>query len=267
MPRDTLLFRLFNPELYIPYNRWIAGIGSVVCAAAIAKVAYLKYEFEAEKSRGRSDDERQLSSRTGARDDRDDEARDGDGGATDDDDHPPSRRNRARGQIRSPRCHPRAGGRALAVVVRRARDLDSIPTRGDDDKNAAAVPSTSAGDAKDVQGTAEERANKRKDLYMMFRRQVRDSPAKGFSRQAYENGVVIVRCPGCQVQHLVADRYGWFGEPGSVEDFLKGRGETVVTGKAGTEDDDGTLEIDRAQLEAWMAKQGVGATTNEKGES
>ena len=56
-------------------------------------------------------------------------------------------------------------------------------------------------------------------------------------------------------------RYGWFGEPGSVEDFLKGRGETVVTGKAGTADDDGTLEIDRAQLEAWMAKQGVGATT------
>ena len=49
--RDTLLFRVFNPELYIPYNRWIAGIGSVVCAAAIAKVAYLKYEHEAEKSR------------------------------------------------------------------------------------------------------------------------------------------------------------------------------------------------------------------------
>ncbi len=52
VPRDTLLFRLFNPELYIPYNRWIAGIGSIVCAAAIAKVAFLKYEFEAEKSRG-----------------------------------------------------------------------------------------------------------------------------------------------------------------------------------------------------------------------
>ena len=41
----------------------------------------------------------------------------------------------------------------------------------------------------------------------------------------------------------------------------------MVTGKAGTEDDDGTLEIDRAQLEAWMAKQGVGAATNEEGES
>ena len=164
--------------------------------------------------------------------------------------------------------------RALAVAHSpwsfAARGIsDSIPTRGDDDKNAAAVPSTSAGDAKDVQGTAEERANKRKDLYMMFTcGKCETRAAKGFSRQAYENGVVIVRCPGCQVQHLVADRYGWFGEPGSVEDFLKGRGETVGTGKAATlEDDDGTLEIDRAQLEAWMAKQGVGAATNEEGES
>ena len=82
------------------------------------------------------------------------------------------------------------------------------------------------------------------------------------SRQAYENGVVIVRCPGCQVQHLVADRYGWFGEPGSVEDFLGSRGETVVTGRAGApgiESEDGTLEIDREQLEAWTAKQARGA--------
>ena len=48
--------------------------------------------------------------------------------------------------------------RALAVAHSpwsfAARGIsDSIPTRGDDDKNAADVPSTSAGDAKDVQGT------------------------------------------------------------------------------------------------------------------
>ena len=59
--------------------------------------------------------------------------------------------------------------RALAVAHSpwsfAARGIsDSNPTRGDDDKNAAGVPSTSAGDAKDVLGTAEERANKRKDL-------------------------------------------------------------------------------------------------------
>jgi protein import protein ZIM17 len=92
---------------------------------------------------------------------------------------------------------------------------------------------------------------------------------KGFSRQAYENGVVIVRCPGCQSQHLVADRYGWFGEPGSVEDFLadqtvvKGSAKGAGVGLTGAgmravgEDEEGTLEIDEEQLQAWLAKQGI----------
>ena len=48
---------------------------------------------------------------------------------------------------------------------------------------------------------------------------------RGFSRQAYENGIVIVRCPSCDTRHLVADRLGWFGDRGSIEDFLKGTGK------------------------------------------
>ena len=102
-----------------------------------------------------------------------------------------------------------------------------------------------------------EKPNPRKDLYMMFTCGKCDTRAvKGFSRQAYDNGVVIVRCPGCQAQHLVADRYGWFGEPGSVEDFLRENGETVVRGRefAGEENEDGTLEFDEAQLSAWKEK-------------
>ena len=140
---------------------------------------------------------------------------------------------------------------------------NTAPTRGDDDKDAPAVTSPSGNATNDVQATAQDSADKRKDLYMMFTcGKCETRAAKGFSRQAYENGVVIVRCPGCQVQHLVADRYGWFGEPGSVEDFLGSRGETVVTGRAGApgiESEDGTLEIDREQLEAWTAKQARGA--------
>ena len=48
---STLLFRMANPELYIGYNRWIAGVGSLVCGVAIAKVCHMKYEFEMEKAR------------------------------------------------------------------------------------------------------------------------------------------------------------------------------------------------------------------------
>jgi len=86
--------------------------------------------------------------------------------------------------------------------------------------------------------------------------------ARGFSRQAYENGVVIVSCPGCQAKHVVADRMGWFGEPGSVEDFIAEKergsvkeGHNFVAGAVKlSADGDGTLEINRDELEAWMKR-------------
>lgn len=46
-----------------------------------------------------------------------------------------------------------------------------------------------------------------------------------FSKKTYETGVVIVTCPGCKGNHLIADRLGWFGEPGSIEDYLNQQGQ------------------------------------------
>tara|TARA_B110000305_G_scaffold211218_1_gene245458 strand:- start:106 stop:393 length:288 start_codon:yes stop_codon:yes gene_type:complete len=50
-PTSTLLFRVFNPELYVGYNKYIAGIGSLICGIAIMNVGMMKYEADAELKR------------------------------------------------------------------------------------------------------------------------------------------------------------------------------------------------------------------------
>ena len=104
----------------------------------------------------------------------------------------------------------------------------------------------------------------KKELYAVFtcgKCGVRSS--KGFSKRAYNFGVVIVTCPGCQSKHVLADRLGWFGEKGDVEDFLRERkqeqgdegvrDETKMIMRAKVEED-GTLEFDADELEAWRER-------------
>lgn len=51
---------------------------------------------------------------------------------------------------------------------------------------------------------------------------------KAFSRNSYEKGIVIVRCPGCNKQHLIADNLGWFGDNFRVADLANEKGERVM---------------------------------------
>mmetsp|Transcript_26476 Transcript_26476/g.53099 ORF Transcript_26476/g.53099 Transcript_26476/m.53099 type:complete len:225 (-) Transcript_26476:116-790(-) len=73
--------------------------------------------------------------------------------------------------------------------------------------------------------------------------------SKRFTRLAYEKGVVIVKCDGCGVQHLIADNQGYFKDwtgtdSTNVEKLLAEKGEKVDNrlGKF-VERDDGTLEL------------------------
>ena len=53
--------------------------------------------------------------------------------------------------------------------------------------------------------------------------------AKKFSEQAYRHGVVVVRCPGCGNDHLIADNLGFFEDDWTLEDMLRARGDSVET--------------------------------------
>ena len=65
--------------------------------------------------------------------------------------------------------------------------------------------------------------------------------AKQFTEQAYNHGVVIVQCPGCNNRHLIADNLGFFeDEDGgwNIEKAMEKLGENVVA-----VNDDNVMEL------------------------
>ncbi|CEL99010.1 unnamed protein product [Vitrella brassicaformis CCMP3155] len=53
--------------------------------------------------------------------------------------------------------------------------------------------------------------------------------AKRFAKKAYHEGIVVVRCDGCQSLHLVADHLAWFtDEESDIETMMAAKGEQVL---------------------------------------
>ena len=70
------------------------------------------------------------------------------------------------------------------------------------------------------------RRNKEGLLLMMFTCNVCETKAaRTFSKDAYNKGVVLIRCEGCDNLHLIADNLGWFRDENvNIEDIMKEKG-------------------------------------------
>lgn len=114
----------------------------------------------------------------------------------------------------------RPSGRCCGVATR-SHDDNDMPVPSANYSNFATTAAELSG-APGVQGSGDK-------FVMVYTCSICETrSAKTISKHAYYKGVVLVRCPGCENLHLVADRLGWFEDNGiDVESILKQKGEKV----------------------------------------
>ncbi|XP_062220753.1 uncharacterized protein C24H6.02c [Phragmites australis] len=130
-----------------------------------------------------------------------------------------------------------AGLRSLLTVTEVSNNASEERSQDQEDSKTdnplASVPTPES--SFKVRDTSNLKISPRHDLAMIFTCKVCETRSmKMASRESYEKGVVVARCGGCNNLHLIADRLGWFGEPGSIEDFLAEQGEEVKKGSTDT---------------------------------
>jgi len=53
---------------------------------------------------------------------------------------------------------------------------------------------------------------------------------RSFTKKAYNEGVVLIRCETCNSLHLIADNLGWFNdEKSNIETIMEEKGEKITT--------------------------------------
>lgn len=120
-------------------------------------------------------------------------------------------------------------------VVADSRELEGGNIERDSNSSRAISSSVNSEDKLKHNVKSSLKVSTRHDLAMVFTCKVCETRnMKTASRESYEKGVVVARCGGCNNLHLIADRLGWFGEPGSIEDFLAAQGQEVKRGSPET---------------------------------
>ncbi|KAF7086990.1 hypothetical protein CFC21_090218 [Triticum aestivum] len=135
-----------------------------------------------------------------------------------------------------------AGLRSLQTIIEASSNASTERRHDPEDHKTdtpppppASVPAAAAESSFKVRDASTLKISPRHDMAMIFTCKVCETRSvKMASRDSYDNGVVVARCGGCNNLHLMADRLGWFGQPGSIEDFLAEQGQDVKKGDTDT---------------------------------
>ena len=111
--------------------------------------------------------------------------------------------------------------------------------------DSAVVPHASLGDVPGVQ------PHRDGNLVAMYTCKVCNvRSARLISKRAYEHGVVLLKCPGCLNQHLLADRLDFFGDKNEIEVLLTSHGEAIRRGILQTGPDSNVIGLQPQDLQA-----------------